>query len=433
MVAKYIISCCYVILLKALVIFYSLHISFSFSISPTLRHDISFSVDAIDQYYLKALSLSSTTYLRCWYRTGGSHNDPSTAWVWGRDSQGEYYKLTGYWYNAVESKNMFYTDVSRLDVESACINAVPSWVNHQDIIYFAADHHYSYNDTIWFNDKANVSRINKMVSFGDSLSDTGNMFNASDWDFPNPHSWFVGHFSNGRVWTEYLALSRRIPLYNWAVGGAAGRNEYGLITGIHAQVKSYLDYMHFVKNFNYESVLFTMEFGLNDFMNYDRELSDVQEDFSNALNEIIRAGAKNILLLTLPDATVAPQFQYKTLEKKNRIRSQIENFNMTIKETVKRYNREKVHIELFDTAKVLSDLIDQALEKGFVNVKEPCLDIHRDDPIDYLSEHDLTDACKLHGADKYIFWGVTHPTTATYRYISDRINQESMQHFIFEQ
>jgi thermolabile hemolysin len=375
---------------------------------------------------------STTTYLRCWYRTSKSHNDPSTAWVWGRDEKGKYFKLKGYWYSSFGIKNMFYTNVSRKEVEKACLKAIPDWATHEGLLYYAADTHFSYNDTIWFNDKQRAKKINKIVAFGDSLSDTGNVFNASDWLMPNPHSWFLGHFSNGLVWTEYLARDHGVPLYNWAVGGAAGRDQYGIVTGIHSQVKSFLEYIHYAVNFSNESTLFTLEFGLNDFVNYDRPIEEVKKDFSNAIDEIINAGAKNLLILTLPDATVAPQFKYSSEEKTNRVKEEVASFNAHIKKVVSWHNKSSVNIVLFDTAGLFVDITQNAKKYGFANEKDPCLDIHRDNAIDYLSEHALTEDCKANGADKYIFWGVTHPTTASYRFIADRLNKESMHHFVFE-
>lgn len=191
------------------------------------------------------------------------------------------------------TKNMFYTTVQPETLLERCEETLG--VNHDfaDITYFAADHRFSYNHTIWSNDpEVQSNRISKVIAFGDSLSDTGNIFNASQWRFPNPDSWFLGHFSNGFVWTEYLAQGLNVPLYNWAVGGAAGRNQYVALTGVYEQVSSYLSYMRLAKNYQPENSLFTLEFGLNDFMNYNRSLADVKADYSSALIRLIDAGAK---------------------------------------------------------------------------------------------------------------------------------------------
>lgn len=269
-----------------------------------------------------------------------------------------------------------------------------------------------------------ADQINKIVAFGDSLSDTGNIFNASLWRFPNPNTWFLGHFSNGLVWVEYLAKARNLPLYNWAVGGAAGENQYIALTGVGDQVSSYLTYMKMAKNYKPANTLFTLEFGLNDFMNYGREVDEVKQDFTNALTRLTQAGAKNIMLMTLPDATKAPQFKYSTQEEIEKVRAKILTFNEYIKGQAAYYIIQGYHIQLVDAHAMFEDLTSNPQQHGFVNASDACLNINRSSAMDYLYSHDLTNDCAQYGSDKYVFWGVTHPTTAVHQYIAEKMLAE---------
>ncbi|KAJ3338921.1 hypothetical protein HDU93_008900 [Gonapodya sp. JEL0774] len=62
------------------------------------------------------------------------------------------------------------------------------------------------------------SKIDTGVVFGDSLSDTGNLFRSTG--YPRA-PYYNGRFSNGPVWIEYLANSTGIQIEaNFAVGGA---------------------------------------------------------------------------------------------------------------------------------------------------------------------------------------------------------------------
>ncbi len=107
---------------------------------------------------------------------------------------------------------MFYTNEPQDNIKQRCDETLGVTHDTADITYFASDNRFSYNHSIWTNDNVvQPSAINKMVVFGDSLSDTGNMFNGSQWIFPNSNSWFLGHFSNGFVWTEYLAKKQEHP------------------------------------------------------------------------------------------------------------------------------------------------------------------------------------------------------------------------------
>lgn len=260
------------------------------------------------------------TYVRCWYRTSYSKDDPATDWEWAKNEDGSYFTIDGYWWSSVSFKNMFYTNTSQNVIRQRCEATLDLANENADITFFAADNRFSYNHTIWSNDAAmQPDQINKVVALGDSLSDTGNIFNASQWRFPNPNSWFLGHFSNGFVWTEYIAKAKNLPLYNWAVGGAAGENQYIALTGVGEQVSSYLTYAKLAKNYKPANTLFTLEFGLNDFMNYNRGVPEVKADYAEALIRLTDAGAKNFMLMTLPDATKAPQFKYSTQEEIDKI------------------------------------------------------------------------------------------------------------------
>lgn len=372
------------------------------------------------------------SYVRCWYRTDVSHDSPATDWEWALKDNGDYYTIDGYWWSSVSFKNMFYSDTPQAEIKQRCEQTLDVQHDAADITYFAADNRFSYNHSIWTNDNAFESdSINRIVAFGDSLSDTGNLFNGSQWVFPNPNSWFLGHFSNGLVWTEYLANAKNVPLYNWAVGGAAGTNQYVALTGIYDQVTSYLTYMKLAKNYRPEKTLFTLEFGLNDFMNYNREVADVKADFSSALIRLTDSGAKNILLFTLPDATKAPQFKYSTEAEIQKVRAKIVEFNAFIKEQADYYQSKGENVVLFDASALFASITDNPEQHGFRNASDACLNIQRSSSIDYLYSHSLTNDCAAYGSDSYVFWGVTHPTTATHKYIADNVLEHSFSTFGF--
>ncbi|PSU24657.1 thermolabile hemolysin [Photobacterium phosphoreum] len=373
-------------------------------------------------------SSNTYTYVKCWYRTSVSHDEPATDWVWAKNKDNSYYSLPGYWWSSVSFKNMFYTDVPNKEIAQRCATSIDTDNKNADIIFYASDIKASYSHTIWSNDNVNQpNTINRIVAFGDSLSDTSNTFNGSQWIFPNSNSWFLGHFSNGLVWTEYLANAKNLPLYNWAVGGAAGINEYGILTGIYDQISSFNTYMKSAKNYHIENTLFTLEFGLNDFMNYDRNITEVKSDYSTALIRLTDAGAKNILLMTLPDASKAPQFKYATADKTALVSQQIKQFNLFIKEQAAYYKQKGINITLVDAYQIFENVTSEPQKYGFVNAKDACMDINRSSSKDYLISHALTNDCAQHGSDKYVFWGVTHPTTAMHKYIAQQIiNQISV-------
>jgi phospholipase/lecithinase/hemolysin len=70
---------------------------------------------------------------------------------------------------------------------------------------------------------ANAASYTSITFFGDSLSDTGNVFLATGGAVPAA-PYFNGRFSNGLVWTEYLAIS--VGLGSSATASLMGGNNY---------------------------------------------------------------------------------------------------------------------------------------------------------------------------------------------------------------
>lgn len=390
------------------------------SVTPTPTFAIPETVQA--NYSVAPTGRQTYTYVRCWYRTSHSTDDPATDWQWATNNDGSYFTLQGYWWSSVGLKNMFYTQTSQNTIRQRCEHTLSINHDNADITFYAADNRFSLNHTIWSNDPVmQANQINKIVAFGDSLSDTGNIFNAAQWRFPNPNSWFLGHFSNGLVWTEYLAQSKNMPVYNWAVGGAAGANQYVALTGVTGQVDSYLQYMGKAQNYRPENTLYTLVFGLNDFMNYNRDVAEVEADFTTALQRLTQSGAQNILMMTLPDVTKAPQFTYATPAEIDLIQGKINALNTKLKQLAAQYILQGYAIHLFDTHALFDSMVAEPEKHGFTNASEPCLNLTRSSAADYLYRHPITNTCARDGADKFVFWDVTHPTTATHRYISQTL------------
>lgn len=68
------------------------------------------------------------------------------------------------------------------------------------------------------NDSGQVKNIDKMVVFGDSLSDQGNLKNYLRL-FPKA-PYFAGRFSNGEIWVDYLQRTTGIAVLNYAYSGS---------------------------------------------------------------------------------------------------------------------------------------------------------------------------------------------------------------------
>jgi thermolabile hemolysin len=368
-----------------------------------------------------ALSSSTYTYLRCFYRVDTSIAKPKTDYVWATTSSGAYYKVTGQWWKGglTSWENMFYSNTTQDTLQSVCQGTLArKGINRSVAMFAGADSAVSLNYTIWTNDSATQSaQINKMIVVGDSLSDNQNLWNATQWTLPNRTSWYMGHFSNGNVWDEYMAANLKLPAYNWAVAGAAA-DAYYVIPGVSQQVDSVITYMQSAVNYRYANTLFTMMIGGNDLVNYDRSVDSIIATEQQALEKLIAAGARNILLMNLPDLSRAPTFQQRG--DGVHIAAQVAEFNRRLpllRDTLQAKYGSALVIRMFDTNALVSNILNFPSVYGVTNTTQSCLTIDSSSATNYLSSHALRAACT--NPDTFVFWDTLHPTTRTHKILAD--------------
>lgn len=364
------------------------------------------------------------TYMRCYYRVDPASTTPRADYLWARNiDSSTYYRLQGSWWSslAVSWKNMFYSNQSLTVLNQVCENTLSRAGIRQPLMMIAAaNNKLSFNYTIWSNDPpAQGQGINKIIAFGDSLSDTNNVFNASLWRFPNPKSWFLGRFSNGPTWVEYLAKQNHFPVYNWAVGGAASNQQKLVIPGVLEQVDSWLIYMKEAKNYRPENSLFTVWIGANDLVTYNQGVDGLIENQTKALNRLVSAGAKKVLVLNLPDITRAPEFAYRKDGEK--IKQQINDYNTRIKQVVDKINNSysESPVIIFDLAALFTDMLDNPARYQVSETQKACLEINAPSSLNYINAIPVSAACT--NADTYVFWDLLHPTTNTHRLLAEHV------------
>ncbi|MGV0560476.1 thermolabile hemolysin, partial [Vibrio harveyi] len=92
-----------------------LPLSFAHAAEPTL------SPEMVSASQVRSAQAKQTyTYVRCWYRTSYSKDEPATDWEWAENPDGSYFTLDGYWWSSVSFKNMFYTDTPQSVIKQRC-------------------------------------------------------------------------------------------------------------------------------------------------------------------------------------------------------------------------------------------------------------------------------------------------------------------------
>lgn len=170
--------------------------------------------------------------------------------------------------------------------------------------------------------------------FGDSLSDTGNLYTASGGAEPLP-PYYDGRFSSGPLWVESLASGLGLagaanPFlqggnnYAWAgaLSGSGGLADplLGMSTGLQTQVAGYWAASHPVAD---PGALYVIDIGGNDLAGIAATLSGtgdagarlaaaqgVVDNLMFSVNYLIGQGARNFLIANAPNLGVTPMANF---------------------------------------------------------------------------------------------------------------------------
>ncbi|MBY4831495.1 SGNH/GDSL hydrolase family protein [Burkholderia dolosa] len=377
----------------------------------------------------------TSTYLRCYYRKSGDSFRFDTGYVWAIDPATDwFYRLRGEWHGGDTHRweSIFYTTESPSQLRSLCEGSLRRDGIDSAVIGWAAGDGASAVDYAPWSAGGRGTRIDRVVAFGDSLSDTHNLYNASHGRIPDGKSWFDGRFTNGRNWVEYLAGDLHVPLYDWAVGGTGVADRRVLpwvaMPGLLSQVRAWRSATRDDRSYDPARTLFTVMVGGNDLIYFDTPSDEILAKEREAIDILIDGGAKNILVMNLPDVSRAPIFQLKAGA--SRAAAQVDAVNLGLSAMVASIRDEhagSVNIQLFDTNALFSSLFDEPRAYGFANSTESCLEIDRTGLSNFMESHRPRAACKH--PDTFVFWDIVHPTTRTHRIVADRVAAFVHRHF----
>jgi thermolabile hemolysin len=367
-----------------------------------------------------------------------SLNDPATT---QQVDDSDLDKVRGYWYSRPDIlANVFYSQTKQQDFVEICnLSLALQGIQSPVAMYAAAWNYASYDYMIWTNDNPvenQSGKINKIISFGDSVSDMQNMFNGTYWWLPTQYNYFIGHFSNGPVWVNYLSGEMNLPLYDWAIGGAASQSVYdGLLKGVKYQVNSYIAYKKYAENYVPEQTLFTVLIGANDLISYGLNAKKIYNNVLTALtNLVLKGGARNIMMVNLPDISRAPIFttpshradkayiHCEVLKYNKKLKKHLVNDILnSLEEKGSRIDASELNIQLFDAFKLVNSFIDNHDHYGISNPTNPCLNLTRDSVFNYTMQRYPSPGCTIapNQADSYLFWDLLHPTTHTHHLLAD--------------
>lgn len=270
-----------------------------------------------------------------------------------------------------------------------------------------------------------------IYSFGDSLSDAGNVAYATYGTVPvSPYS--DGRFTNGPVWVQDLSQDLGMPPVKPSLMGGTDYAYGGATTGgtsAHTANPTDLPSQlgQFVMNVPNPSpnALYTVWAGSNDILDTlganqspAQQQADVQQavkNETNFLSGLIAHGAKNLLVLDVPDLGKTP---YETARPATdaSASSLAQTYNTDLGAALQQIVASgAAHIDYVDTYGFMDDAIANPSKYGFTNVTQP------------LWSGTLTDsnsgalAATGSAQSGYMFFDGLHPSASTHAALASGI------------
>jgi phospholipase/lecithinase/hemolysin len=277
------------------------------------------------------------------------------------------------------------------------------------------------------------SPFSAIYSFGDSLSDVGNVYSFTHGREPAA-PYVNGQFSNGPVWVQDLASLMGLPALTPSLTGG---NDYawgGATTGYRGTNNSpFPSLAKQISTFSLEhafsapsSALYTFSIGANDlFRILDAGLGDSPAARAEAARaaKFVAAGAasleiegaKDLVLFDVPDLGVTPGIRALGSTVSTEASGLSAYFDHQVLRDLKPV--EAAGLKVFDlgTYARIDEVVNDPAAYGFINVTDPCWTGM------YTGYANGGALCSTDPAvqDQYLFWDSVHPTEAGHRLIAD--------------
>lgn len=281
--------------------------------------------------------------------------------------------------------------------------------------------------------KASAANFSNFYVFGDSLSDTGNIFNLTQGLPPNA-PYFEGRFSNNKIWVDYLGdnlnltptpfTTLGLPPFNttilnqsinFAIGGANSGLGNAIVPtaplpGVLQQVGLFTQPFLATNQKVDPNALYAVWGGGNDYLFGGNSSTDqTVQNLLAAVNTLATAGAKNIIVFNLPDMGKTP-FALATQQSQTLTKLTIDHKNKLAENltALKSINPE-INLLSVDVFSLFNQVVNNPGAFGFTDVNTPCV---------VGSLTNITSVC-TGDPNNFLFFDGVHPTSNAHRLIAD--------------
>lgn len=265
-----------------------------------------------------------------------------------------------------------------------------------------------------------ASPYTQIVAFGDSMSDTGNLFRFTQAvggvGMPQAPS-NKGRFSNGVVALEVLANQLQLPLTNYCFsGGQSGRGNllpfWSWQRGMTFQIDEYHRTLAARGEMqNDPNALYFLWAGPNDhFVGVNMFSSQVSRNVGanhlKALRALYARGARHFFIPLMPDLSLTPQstaFQKQDSGYKAAAARRSDETKVAMLQAIEQARAEMpgIQIKVFDTLTYMREQYVKIQAEGY-NVTDSCYSSK------FVGGKVVPQVCA--DPDKYLFWDKNHPT-----------------------
>ncbi|QIW10688.1 SGNH/GDSL hydrolase family protein [Francisella sp. LA112445] len=305
--------------------------------------------------------------------------------------------------------------------------------------------------------------IKKVLIFGDSLSDKGNLYKYSLQLLPKSTPYYRGMFSNGEVWSEQFAnrlYLNNISVNNYAVGGSSvivfpewADNDTPYV--LDDQIGLYLN---LDSDDNIKEKLAIFFVGGNDYLTSNPKMGDIDSAVKQVTDGIISAiekvGVKKVVIIGLPDLSITGES--KSLKNQDVLKKIYIKHNQILKTYADKHN-----MKFIDIAPVFNEMVNDTknfnkkyhADISLKHIKDSCWlggyflsekaeinkaynDLEDKDNsranmtelLDQPSMQSIIDAgytgSMCNNPQNYAFWDHVHPTYQVHRALYDHIVKE---------
>lgn len=389
------------------------------SAAPSAAGDLpQMGIDA-EGFSTREVSPPTYAFAKCVYQPySQSSTDASVKYEWALIDNANRFRVTGHWWtsNLTSEKNMFIADqVYKRDLTAICETTLMELGRRGRVIDVRAAYDDAPRDyTIWSDFAPGDSRIDRIIVFGDSFSDTSRSFSSSMKQFPHVDSWTHGRFSNGKIWSEHVGDQLRLPVYSWAASDAS-HDAYYSTPSLRRQVSTWLDHMERVENYRPERSLFVIWTGMDDAANHNGSLIEVTSQLRSELTRIYERGGRHVAVMKHADLSKTPLVTTSTEAEYQRKRAQdfdyaLDNIRAELKENL------GLVVHVIDPRTAFHDMVDSPENHDFEVSSTACLAVNGTSHTDYLSVQQVRPSCT--DASTHVFWDLVHPTTKAHEQIA---------------